>query len=70
MVGTVVFPTLRATVWCPGCWPGPSGWQGPGSRRWSWTRRAGRVLVLPNPANGNRAVPLICCRSGHSVAAA
>jgi hypothetical protein len=36
----------------------PSGWQGPGSRRWSWTRWAGRVPVLRNPASCNRAVPL------------
>jgi hypothetical protein len=31
---------------------------GAGSRRWSWTRWAGRVPVLRNPASCNRAVPL------------
>jgi hypothetical protein len=49
---------LRATVWCPGCWPGRVAGKGRGSRRWSWTRRAGRVPVLHDPANGNQAVPL------------
>jgi hypothetical protein len=50
--------SLRATLWCLSGWPGPRGRPGPRSRRWSWTRRAGRVPVLRNPANGNRAVPL------------
>jgi hypothetical protein len=64
MVGTVVFPTL-------------SGLRRAGSRRQQVAgpvccslRAAGRVPVLRNPANCNRAVPLIGCRSGHGVAAA
>jgi hypothetical protein len=55
--------SLRSTVWCPGCWPGPRGWQGPGSRRWLWTRWAGRVPVLRNPTAASRALDSLSIRA-------
>jgi hypothetical protein len=57
----------EGNVWCPGCWPGPSGWQGRVSAL-VVTCWAGRVPVLRNPANGNRAVPLPCEQSDYGVA--
>jgi hypothetical protein len=57
VAGPVRCCSLMSTVWCPGRWPGPSGWQGPGPGAGRGPAGRGRVPVLRNPANCNRAVP-------------
>jgi hypothetical protein len=57
VAGPVCCCSLLSTVWCPGCWPGPSGWQGRGLGAGRGPAGRGRVPVLRNPANCNRAVP-------------